>query len=278
MRKSNIIAYRNTAARREKAIMKELVAVEKQEKRLEQSAVKPKPASWKDGLESKIPPKVYSGLESAFCKGFMVVFSQGKAVIEKGFNKEEIKANYKIHDYAVQIKGGRKELKLMRKGGDQSVFLNLVATTIEGIGLGALGIGMPDIVLFLGMLLKGIYEMALNFGFDYETPPERMLILKMMATALSSGDDWLQRNAEVERLLISETSEISEQMLENQMKETASVFAMDMLLLKFIQGLPIIGILGGAANPVYYNKVMKYVELKYRKRYLQMQQKRGCDA
>ena len=29
-----------------------------------------------------------------------------------------------------------------------------------------------------------------------------------------------------------------------------------------------VGLLGGAANPVYYNKVMRYVELKYRKRYL----------
>ena len=28
------------------------------------------------------------------------------------------------------------------------------------------------------------------------------------------------------------------------------------------------GILGGAGNPLYYNKVMEYAELKYRKRYL----------
>jgi hypothetical protein len=41
-----------------------------------------------------------------------------------------------------------------------------------------------------------------------------------------------------------------------------------MLLLKFIQGLPVVGIVGGAANPVYYSKIMKYVQLKYRKRYL----------
>ncbi len=278
MQKSNIIGYRKIAAKREKAISKELMTVEKQEKRLEQAAVKPKPASWKDGLENKIPPKVYSGLESAFCKGFAVVFDQGKAVIEKGFSKEEIKVNHQIRDYAVQVKGGRKELKLVRKGGGQSAFLNLAATTVEGIALGALGIGMPDIVLFLGMLLKGIYETALNFGFDYEMPQERMLILKMMAAALSSGEDWLRRNTEVEELLFPEAFEITKQMLDNQTKETASVFAMDMLLLKFIQGLPIIGILGGAANPVYYNKVMKYVELKYRKRYLQMQQKRECNA
>ena len=48
----------------------------------------------------------------------------------------------------------------------------------------------------------------------------------------------------------------------------ASAFAVDMLLLKFIQGLPVVGVIGGAANPVYYSKVMKYVQMKYRKRYL----------
>ena len=41
-----------------------------------------------------------------------------------------------------------------------------------------------------------------------------------------------------------------------------------MLLLKFVQGLPVIGVLGGAANPVYYRKILTYVQLKYKKRYL----------
>ena len=41
-----------------------------------------------------------------------------------------------------------------------------------------------------------------------------------------------------------------------------------MVVLKFIQGLPVVGILGGAGNPVYYRRVMKYAELKYRRRYL----------
>jgi len=62
--------------------------------------------------------------------------------------------------------------------------------------------------------------------------------------------------------------EVSRAVLEEQIRETASVFAMDMLILKFIQGLPVVGILGGVANPIYYNRVLKYVQLKYRKRYL----------
>lgn len=254
--------------RREAALSKELLAVEKQEKKMQQTALKAKPAVWKKELESRIPEKVYAGLESAFCKGFAVVFDQGRAIIEKGYNKEELQADHAIRDFAVQLKGGRKELKQMHRSAKQSDLVNMAVTTVEGIGLGALGVGMPDIVLFLGNLLKGVYETALNYGFDYESRQEQMLILKMMQTALSNGESWVQRNAEVDEMLALETVDITDDVFKQQMKGTASAFAIDMLLLKFIQGLPIVGIIGGAANPVYYSKVMKYVQLKYRKRYL----------
>ena len=254
--------------RRDAALAKELLAVEKQEKKMEQAALKAKPAAWKNELESRIPEKVYTGLESAFCKGFGLVFDQGRAIIEKGYNKEDIQADHAIRDFAVQIKGGRKELKKMHRSAKQSDLKNLAVTTVEGVGLGALGVGMPDIVLFLGTLLKGVYETALNYGFDYESQQEKLFILKMMQTALSTGEDWTNRNAEVDEMLVLETVGITDEDFNRQMKETASAFAVDMLLLKFIQGLPVVGIIGGAANPVYYSKVMKYVQMKYRKRYL----------
>ena len=59
--------------RREAALSKELLAVEKQEKKMEQAALKAKPAAWKKELEGRIPQKIYAGLERAFCKGFFVV-------------------------------------------------------------------------------------------------------------------------------------------------------------------------------------------------------------
>lgn len=235
---------------------------------MQQVALKAKPAAWKSELKSRVPEKVYTGLESAFCKGFGVVFDKGWVIIEKGYNKEDLQADHAVWDFAVKLKGGRKELKQMNKSAKKADLVNMAVTTVEGIGLGALGVGMPDIVLFLGNLLKGVYETALNYGFDYESRQEQMLILKMMQTALSSGESWVQRNAEVEEILEPETVGTTDEIFMQQVKETASAFSMDMLLLKFIQGLPVVGIIGGAANPIYYSKVMKYVQLKYRKRYL----------
>ena len=56
--------------------------------------------------------------------------------------------------------------------------------------------------------------------------------------------------------------------VEQMLERTADQLADTLLAAKFVQGLPVIGILGGAANPVYYQKIMRYVQLKYRKRYL----------
>lgn len=255
------------------ALGKELQQIEKQEQKLKNAALKAKPSGWKAQLESKIPEKVYEGLESAFCKGFSVVFSKGRPIIEKSYKKEKMIIDYAIRDYAVLKKGGKRELKQMRKCASHTTTLNMAITTVEGVGLGALGIGMPDIVLFLSTLLKGVYETALNYGFEYESPKEQIFILKMMEASLCSGMDWWRLNEQVDGMmntsdLSGDRGGISEDDLEKQIKETASAFAVDMLLLKFIQGLPVVGVIGGAANPVYYNKVIKYVQLKYRKRYL----------
>lgn len=260
--------------KRNAALKKELAAVEKQEQKLQQAALAAKPAAWKTELESRLPENVYGGLNSAFCKGFSLVFDQGRGIIEKGYSKENIEENHAVRDYAFQIKGGRRELKQIRKSAKQSDFLNLAATTVEGIGLGALGIGMPDIVLFLATLLKGVYETALNYGFSYDTRQEQLLILKMLAAALSTGEDWRWNDSQVEAMLDMPEVTVTEEEFETQLKATADLFAMDMLLLKFVQGLPVVGIVGGFANPVYYSKVMKYVQVKYRKRYLNKQMKK----
>ena len=254
--------------KRMQAIEKELLIVAKQEAKLEKAAMKERRGGIKEALAKLLPGKVYTGLESAFCKGFSLVFSKGRSLIEKSYNKETMQQDHSIRDFAVQVKGNRRELKKMHKSAKRTDFVNLAVTTAEGIGLGALGVGMPDIVLFISTLLKGIYETALNYGFDYEDPREQLLILKMMAASLLHGEEWQEANAEVNAILSVPDGYVEEEEFQEQLHQTASVFAMDMLVLKFIQGLPVVGIIGGAANPVYYRMVLNYVQAKYRKRYL----------
>ena len=254
--------------KRAKALQKELLAVEKQEKKLQKAFVKAKDPAWKTALGDKIPKKVYMGLESTFCKAFSLVFNQGRVVIEKSYSKENLQENHTIRDFAVKLKGGRKELKAVNKSAKRSDSFNLVVTTAEGLALGALGIGVPDIVLFISTLLKGVFETALNYGFDYDLPEEQYMILNMMAASLITGEERPEWDEMIDGMIMEMPQEVTQAVLEEQIRETASVFAMDMLLLKFIQGLPVVGIIGGVGNPIYYNRVLKYVQLKYRKRYL----------
>lgn len=254
--------------KRIKLARRELLHVAAQEKKLREAAVKGKPNTWKKGLERLIPVKVYDGLVNSFSTGFSLVFRQGRKIIEKTYDKQSIQNRHQDRDAGIRQGQGRGELKQMRKSVSRSNGLNMTATTAEGIALGILGVGLPDIVLFLSTLLKGIYETALHYGFGYESRQEQYLILSMMAAALTSGPAWDEANAEVDSLLTEEQITVTEEVLDRQSKETASIFAMDMLLLKFIQGMPVVGLIGGAANPVYYHKVMQYVQLKYRKRYL----------
>ena len=256
-----------------RTLNREFAALQRQEARLMRAAVRAKPAGWKTMLEKKVPQKVYTGLNSAFCKGFSLVFQHGRKLIELTYRKEKMQQKHTVQHDTFREQGQRKDLRMLHKNARTSSNLNVAATTLEGIGLGALGIGMPDIVLFLTMVLRGIYETALHYGFDYESRFEQLLILKMMAASLSTGGDWFSRNREVNDLLRLDSREISEAEFEAQIRKTSEVFAVDMLLLKFIQGLPMVGILGGAANPVYYSKVMRYVQLKYRRRYLLKLQK-----
>ena len=252
------------------AIQKELHTLQKQEEKLMRSATKERTtSSWRSELEKKVPDKVYHSLKVAFGKAFALVFEKGTGIIEKSYQKETIQQDQKVQHYAVQLKGNRRELRKVKKQAQVSGLSNMALTTVEGIGLGALGIGLPDIVMFVGVLLKGIYETALRYGIDYNAVGERYLILKMMEASLAKGDRWAELNAEVDRLIYQGRQEVPdlEDMVE-QRRHTADAFAIDMILLKFIQGLPIIGILGGAGNPVYYNKVIHYVRLKYHKRYL----------
>lgn len=263
-----VARVRDPEKRRIAAQNREMTAVMRQELRLWRAARRRQIPQWKQKLEQMVPDKARRGLEQAFGRGFSLIFSKGVGVIEKTYPKQDLQSDYAIRDYAFRLKGRRRELKQIHRGAGRLNLRNLTATTIEGVGLGLLGIGMPDVAVFLGVLFRGIYETALSYGFAYESPAEKLLILKMMEAALSSGDDWARSNEQVDQMLVREMADITPAELEEQIRRTAAAFSVELLLLKFIQGIPVAGVLGGAGNTVYYHRIMQYVQLKYRKRYL----------
>lgn len=257
----------DTQKRLIKSIQKELISIAKSEEKLKKKAYKQNSNPCKEKIEAKLPKGINSTLQKTFAKSFGLIFDKGIGIIEKTYNKEDLSADYDIYNFAVEKKGSRKELKKLKRLTQKSDLLNMSVTTVEGVGLGALGIGLPDIVIFIGMILKGIYEVGLRYGYDYDSLNEKYFILMMMKTSLSANENWELFNLEVDNLICNPYI-VNEEVLKNEIEDTAKVFATDMMVLKFIQGLPIVGIIGGIFNPIYYNKILRYVRLKYYKRYL----------
>ena len=248
------------------ACEKELKYIAKQERKLQKQAMA-SDKTWKRAIESFIPEKIYVNLRAAFATAFNIIFEKGVDVIEKTYSKERLLKDFETKDLAVDDVQTRRELRKFRSNVASSKRWKSIITTAEGVGLGVLGIGLPDVVLFLGFILQSIYEVALRYGYDYNKPGERLLILKMMSAAISKREKWIEADLEVEELIRNPVEPDFDQ-VDTQIGLTADDFALDMLVLKFIQGLPVVGVVGGLSNPVYYNKIMEYVRLKYHKRYL----------
>ncbi|MDR1320466.1 MAG: EcsC family protein [Gracilibacteraceae bacterium] len=214
-------------------------------------------AALRDKVEGVIPPRLIRVLEEAFFTAFQFVFCQGAGVIELTFDKKKLRPS-----------GARPDLARLERRIKGGAFANTALATIEGGGLGLVGWGLPDIPLFLAMLLKNTYEIALRHGFSYEGKGERIFILTVLRAALvpaesPEGPD--QADDVAERL------DMGLALYENEtetMRQTSQALARAMLVGKFIQGYPVVGVAGGWVNNAVMRKVSDYAVIKYRKRFL----------
>ena len=148
-----------------------------------------------------------------------------------------------------------------------------MVSSLEGVGLGLVGAGVPDIPLFVAVVLKSVYEIALSYGYDYQTDEEKVFILKVIEVAMYDEDEFVNANEEF-NMLIDEIVRDGDTMdgyqvdKEAQIKLTAKALSKEMLYTKFLQGQLIIGIAGGIFDPIYVNRISNYAVLKYRRRFL----------
>lgn len=245
---------------------KEWAKVEKQEQTYMQKRIEKKDSRLNQLLEKKVPENLQKTLDTAFSKAFYLIFEKGTGVIEKTYKKEELEKTYQINEFAAQVRNNRKSLKSFSKKASGAGNLNMLISGVSGIGLGVLGIGIPDIVLFTGLMLKSIYEIALNYGFDYEKEKEKQFILLLIQGAISYGDELHEINDELNYFI--ETGHFTkEKVLSDSINAAAGGLSKELLYMKFLQGIPIVGAAGGAYDVIYMKQVVKYAEMKYRRRF-----------
>ena len=241
--------------------------VKKEQKYLDKQKEK-KESFLNQKLEEKIPEKLQGTLDTAFAKAFHLIFEKGTAVIEKTYRKEEIEKQYQINEFTNQVRQDKKSLRTFSKNAKGSGTKNLVMSGAAGIGMGILGVGVPDIPVFTAMILKSIYEIAMHYGYSYETEEEQYFILLLIQGAVSHGEEMLTIDNRINRY-ISSSIWVKEETKEEMIQKTAFYLSKKLLYMKFLQGIPVVGAVGGAYDVVYLKQITEYANLKYERRFLE---------
>ena len=250
------------------ALEKEWAKLEKDEAFFLEKALHKETSKLNQFLETKVPDGLQKTLDEAFAKAFGLVFEKGTGVIEKSYKKDEIERDYEINSYVVNRKENRKNLKVFSKKASGAGRTNLLLSGASGIGMGVLGIGIPDIVVFTSLMLRSVYETSLHYGFSYDTEEEKKFILLLIQGAVCHDTNLLHINHELNDFINNGafTKNVS---MEECIRRTAAALSKELLYMKFLQGIPIVGAVGGAYDVIYMKQVNKFAELKYRRRFLE---------
>lgn len=241
-----------------------------------------KTAKWVKLAEKKMPDTLQGTLEAGFNKAFVTVFDKGATLIEKTYNKEKQETTFKENEKELASESfNANALKKFERQAKRTAYKNLAITSVEGIGMGIAGAGIPDIPIFVSVLLKSIYEIAISYGFSYTTEKERLFILKIIEASLMSGDNLRKKDEEINKLVeryykeeripeqVSETDEfVTELQIIRQIDHSAKALSHELLYGKFVQGMTFIGVVGGAEDISCLKRVTDYAILKYKRRFL----------
>lgn len=245
---------------------KELAKIQKQEERFLEKRREKKESYLNQLLEEKVPDNMQSKLDAAFAKAFQLIFNKGTGVIEKTYDRAKLQDEFEIKEYTADMYADRKALKAFSKDAGKTGLKNLALSGTAGIGMGLMGVGIPDIPVFTGMILKQIYETALNYGFDYESEEEKYFALMLIQGSVSYGEKLEAIDNQVNQFI--KTEAIPDYVeLDKLIEQTAGCLSKELLYMKFLQGIPVAGAIGGAYDAIYMKRIAEYSELKYRRRF-----------
>ena len=241
-----------------------------------------KTAKWVKFVEKKVPDTLQNTLEAAFNKAFVTVFDKGAALIEKTYNKEKQQDLYKENEKTLDREAfDQRSVKRFERQAKRTVVKNLAITSVEGVGMGLFGVGLPDIPVFVSVLLKSIYEIAISYGFEYTTDKEKLFVLKLIDASLKSGNSLREKDKELNRLIerynreetetgtVDDMAEfVTELQIIRQIDDSAKALSHELLYGKFVQSMTFVGVVGGTADFTCLKRVTEYARLKYKRRFL----------
>lgn len=216
-------------------------------------------------LGEMVPENLVETLHAAFVKAFGVVFEKGTGPILKAGKIEEKREAFQIRRYAANLREDGKNLRSFSKAAAKAGRGNVLLSGAAGIGMGAFGVMLPDVPLFTALLLKSVYETAESFG--YRSEEEQLYVLRLLAAALSHGEELRCRSAGLDAYA-QEGTWTDGPVLETEMETAARKLSEAVLYSKVLQNIPLVGAIGGAGDAVVLSRVQHYAAIKYEKRFL----------
>jgi len=252
--------------RKPNPVQKEWVSLMKQEARFREKRISTAPTRLEEALTEKIPDKLEDTLYKAFAKSFSLVFQRGGGLIEKTYSKKRRHDEYQRAAETARKKQDRASYRAFSLRARNRSAGHVLFAGVEGVGLGLLGIGLPDIPLFSAVLLRSVYEIAMSYGFGYESPEDQLFILLLIEAALLDGEDHPPKDEAINHWI--DWGKAPEVSLKEQVDRCAHALAARLLYMKFIQGIPLVGALGGLSDGFYLQQVTEYSRIKYKRRFL----------
>ena len=227
-------------------------------------AVAQRTDAWKNRVAEKVPDTLEDTLKKAFSSAFRMAFQAGSTFIDKTYDTDKLKKEYIKKRVVMQTQGDRFAIKKERQQGKMRHLKNLGFTATEGIGLGALGIGLPDIPILIGNLVRICRVTANSYGIDVQRQNEQIYMLMLIRIILLDNAARAELQKEMDTLSVSiEHGEAIVLDFDKEVEKTANQLAQGMLFSHFIMGLPIVGMAGGLYNTVIVSRLQQLAEVKY---------------
>lgn len=246
---------------------KEIARLKRAERRYLRKQQNKEPTKLDQLLEGKVPEKLESTLDAAFAKAFHLIFSKGSALIEKTFSTDKLISEFESDTAMLEETGKGREMRKFKRRAAVTGTAHTMVSTVTGIALGVFGAWIPDIIVFLSLVLRNIYNISMRYGYDYTSEDEQKFMLRVIAAAVMEGDDLIEADREINKLiragLFTDTSTV-----DMRINDAAVSLSHALLLMKFLQNIPVVGVVGGASDFIYMEKISDYAVLKYQRRFL----------
>lgn len=220
-------------------------------------------------VQDKIPKKATAAIEKAFQAAFENLFMGGLPLIEATFAKEgadldHLRVNFHLDKDPSQV--GFHNLRQVSKKRTKSARR---WAKVESVTLGLLGIGLPDIPVYLASILRNLYLLARAYGFTYDREEDKVYLVRLIRLALDKSGDNLTHHQDLLQLgRAMDLGQTPEFDLEKEIRLCAQDLNRALLVSRVMMTLPLVGVLGGAYQPVVFDRIEDMARLHFEYRYL----------